>query len=128
MLIFGVYPEFMPGRIQVSAKTSEEAENRRSLRALDLARASRNVIAANVQYHHLRISEIDTMRTIIVEECEEAEARLKQADEEIRYMLDQEGLGELEKLRDQPMFDSLGKEPSGNDDIDDDSCPSDATG
>lgn len=80
--------------IQVSARKSREIEDLHSLRMLELSRASRRAFFAQVQYCRLRLQEIEVMRTIAVDECEEAEARLKRADSqigEIRHLLHANG-------------------------------------
>ncbi|KAL4062769.1 hypothetical protein V8B97DRAFT_1144880 [Scleroderma yunnanense] len=66
-----------------SVKRSAEVEDLHSLRILQLARASREVFAAQAKYHHLRIREIDIMRMVAVGEYEEAVANLKNADRQI---------------------------------------------
>ncbi|KAI6100206.1 hypothetical protein F5141DRAFT_324555 [Pisolithus sp. B1] len=81
-----------------TASVSEEVEVLRSHRTLQVARATRNELAASVKYHRLRLQEIELMRTMVIDECEEAEALLKAADRqigEIKHTLNCEGRGAL---------------------------------
>ena len=57
---------------QASAIRSQEVEDLHSLRMLELARASLDAFAANEKYRRLRICELDIMRTVAVDEFEEA--------------------------------------------------------
>ncbi|KAF8452443.1 hypothetical protein L210DRAFT_3638962 [Boletus edulis BED1] len=67
----------------ISAKPSKESEDLRSLRVYQLARASRDTLAMRVNYHRLRVQEIDMMGVIARAELEEVEALLKDANLEV---------------------------------------------
>ncbi|KAI9568507.1 hypothetical protein HD554DRAFT_2172292 [Boletus coccyginus] len=89
--------------MQESAKESKEVENLHSFRMLQLAHASRDAFAASVWYHRLRLKELEIMRTIATDRCDQAKVWLKQADwqiGEIKHILDRDrtGLHEPEDL------------------------------
>ncbi|KIJ59255.1 hypothetical protein HYDPIDRAFT_118677 [Hydnomerulius pinastri MD-312] len=76
------------------ATRSKEVEDLHSYRMLELARASYDAFVANERYRRLRIREIDAMRTIAVNEHEEATSLRKRAEGqigEIRHMLSVNG-------------------------------------
>ncbi|KAI5986598.1 hypothetical protein EDD15DRAFT_2373032 [Pisolithus albus] len=66
-----------------TASLSEDVEELRSQRRLHIARATRDALAASLRYHQLRLREIELMRTMAIDECEEAEALLKAADRQV---------------------------------------------
>jgi len=72
--------------MQVSAERSQEAEDLHLRRMLQLARASRDALAARLKHCRLRLQEIDVMRTITAEELEETEASLRRANEQVEEM------------------------------------------
>ncbi|KAI6022477.1 hypothetical protein BKA83DRAFT_4493801 [Pisolithus microcarpus] len=79
-----------------TASISQEVEDLRSHRTLQLARATRDAFAAGVRYRHLRLREIELMRIMATDEYEEAEALLKAADRqigEVKHILNCEGRG-----------------------------------
>ena len=80
--------------IQTSAVLPNEVEDLHSHNMLQLARASRDAFAAYLRFHRLRVKELDMMRTIAADECEQAEVFLRKADwqiGEIKHVLDREG-------------------------------------
>lgn len=89
---------------QASAIRSQEVEDLHSLCMLELARASLDAFAANEKYRRLRIRELDIMRTVAVDEFEEAVVLRKKAERqigEVRHMLSSGGtdvLGQQVKL------------------------------
>ena len=66
--------------MQVSARKARELEDLHSLCILQLARASCSTFAAHLTYHRLHLQEIEVMRTITIDECEEVEVCLRRAD------------------------------------------------
>ncbi|KAI6037314.1 hypothetical protein BKA83DRAFT_18466 [Pisolithus microcarpus] len=79
-----------------TASISEEVEDLCSHRTLQVARATRDALAASFRYRRLRLREIKLMRTIAIDDYEEAEALLKAADRqvrEIKHILNSEGRG-----------------------------------
>ena len=100
---------------QESARPSSEVERLHALRMLQLARATRDTFAAHVRYHHLRVRELDIMRTIAADQHEQAETFFKKAEwqvGEIKHILDDEGLGLLEDVT---MYNSFEQELTGGD-------------
>ncbi|KAF8430679.1 hypothetical protein L210DRAFT_3508208 [Boletus edulis BED1] len=84
---------------------------------LQLAWASRDTFAASLRFHHLRVKELDMMRTIAANEAEQAEVFLRKAEwqiGELKHTLDVEGTGLLE--RSILSFGLCGREPSGGND------------
>ena len=78
----------------MSHKRSSELEDLHSLCMLQLARASREAFAAHAKYRHLRIQEIEVMHLIAVNEYEEAEAAVQNADRqvgEVQHLLTNDG-------------------------------------
>ncbi|KIJ57942.1 hypothetical protein HYDPIDRAFT_34656 [Hydnomerulius pinastri MD-312] len=78
----------------VSVPRSREVEDLHSLRMLQLARATRDALKAHKTYHRLRIRELDVMRTIAVDELEEAHTLFQQAEKqigEVRHVLNENG-------------------------------------
>ena len=102
--------------IQESATVPQEVESINALHMLQLARASRDTFAAHLRYHRLRIKELDIMRVIATNRCDQAETFLKKADwqiGEIKHILDREGIGLLEEHI--SLFGPSGREPAGSD-------------
>ena len=67
----------------MSHKRSSELEDLHSLCMLQLAQASREAFATHAKYWHLRIQEIEVMCLIAVDEYEEAEAAIQNADHQV---------------------------------------------
>lgn len=102
--------------IQESATVSQEVERIRALHMLELARASRDAFAAHLRYHRLRIKELDIMRVVATDGCDQAEAFLQKADwqiGEIKYILNRDGIGLLEDRM--SLFGPCGRESAGSD-------------
>jgi len=84
----------------VTASRSQTAEETRALRELELARTKRDTLIAKIKYQRLRIREFDAMRIMIIEECNETEAALKNAEcqiAEIERDLTRDGISLPEK-------------------------------
>ncbi|KAF8557487.1 hypothetical protein OG21DRAFT_1494674 [Imleria badia] len=79
---FDLHPLKRPKQIMTSFsyQRTKEVEDLFSLRQFQLARASRNAIAAQADYRRLRVHEIEFMHKIALAEVEEVEARLEKAD------------------------------------------------
>jgi hypothetical protein len=94
----------------------EEAEDLHSHDMLQLARASRDALAAYLRFHRLRVKELDMMRAIAANECDQAEIFLRKAEwqiGEIKHILNHEGGGLLEQST-LSAFGLSGNEPSGS--------------
>jgi hypothetical protein len=102
--------------MQESATVSEEVEKIHALHMLELARASRDAFAAHLRFHRLRIKELDIMRVVATDRCDQAEAFLQKADwqiGEVKHILDRDGIGLLEERM--SLFGPCGRESPGSD-------------
>ncbi|KAG9311276.1 hypothetical protein JVU11DRAFT_8362 [Chiua virens] len=85
-------------QMQISANRTDEVENLHSLRMLQLARTSRDAFAVRLQYHCVRVRELQMMCSMATDECEEAKTFLKRSEwqiGEIKHILDHKGVGLL---------------------------------
>lgn len=104
--------------MQISAKSPDDIENLHTLRMLQLARASRDAFTARLQYHRLRLKELELMCSVVTDECEVAETFVKKAEwqiGEIKHILNREG-GGLDEHGVRSAFRTSGQESSDSDD------------
>lgn len=86
--------------MQASVKRNSELEDLHAMRLLELVRASRATFTAHAKYQRLRLKELDIVRSMAIDECEEAESLLKEVEwqaGEVKNAVDQDGPGLLNR-------------------------------
>jgi hypothetical protein len=77
-------------------KRDPEVDELRSMRLMQLVRASRATFAARAKYQRLRLQELDIVRSLAVDDSEEADTLLKDAEwqaGEVKHTLQRDGYG-----------------------------------
>lgn len=98
------------------------------MRLLQLARASRATFAAREKYHRLRLKELEIMRSMGIDDCEESGTLLKESVQQLGDMksaANKEGLGFLSRASGLfPEMENFSDVESASDDDSDHACRS----